>query len=246
MKFIDKRIVILLTATITPNSFDTLALTNPEDRRKQYIDALNFYLQHTDYSLVFVENSGESLRTYFTSDKNRIEFITFTSLPLPVDKGKGYKELEIMNFALSHSESFKQAYAIVKVTGRLKVLNIKKVIDDFLKSYHNQSIVSCNIYRTKKMDSRCFLFTIEFWPYLKERGTYINLKYSFESALWDAIESFQLVKENDYRFFCSPLKIEGVSGGFGTPYKSSAFVMFYKNLIHFYRTQINNRNVFRT
>lgn len=241
----DSRIVILLTATITPNTFDTLVLSNPEERRSQYLNALHFYLQNTNYPLVFVENSGESIKDYFKDYEDRIEFLSFTSIPSTVDKGKGLKEMEIINFAIIHSERIRHAKVIVKITGRLKVLNIKRITVDFLKTHHSLKLVSGNIYKIGKMDSRCFIFTTEFWPYLKERGNYVDLKYSFESALWDAIKNFCSEREGIYRCLSRPLRIQGISGGFGTAYNHGFFMMMFRRFKHFYLSRFKYRKIFR-
>ena len=66
--------VMLLTGTINPNSTDTLVLTDPDLRRAHYMDAIHFYLKNTHYPIVFVENSGESLKESFKAFGERIEF----------------------------------------------------------------------------------------------------------------------------------------------------------------------------
>jgi len=66
----DKNIVILLTGTVFPNSNDILALKDPEERKSQYIEAIQFYLSKTDFDIVFVENSGTSFRNAFTNFRN--------------------------------------------------------------------------------------------------------------------------------------------------------------------------------
>lgn len=243
----NSRIVILLTATITPNTFDTLVLSNPEERRSQYLNALHFYLKHTNYSLVFVENSGESIKDHFIDYENRIEFLSFTSIPSTEteDKGKGLKEMEIINFAIIHSERIRHAKVIIKITGRLKVLNINRITVDFLKVHHSLKLVSGNIYKIGKIDSRCFIFATAFWPYLKERGEFVNLKYSFESALWDAIKNFCISNQGIYRGLSRPLRIQGVSGGFGTAYNHGFFMMMVRRFKHFYLSRFKYREIFR-
>ena len=52
------RIVILLTACVNPNGMSKTVLQDVELRRKQYVNALNFYLQETSLPICFVENTG--------------------------------------------------------------------------------------------------------------------------------------------------------------------------------------------
>ena len=53
--------VIVLTACINPGKMIHTSLTDVDIRRRQYEDALEFYLLQTDYPIVFVENSGTDI-----------------------------------------------------------------------------------------------------------------------------------------------------------------------------------------
>ena len=53
--------VIVLTACINPGKMIHTSLTDVDIRRRQYKDALEFYLLQTDYPIVFVENSGTDI-----------------------------------------------------------------------------------------------------------------------------------------------------------------------------------------
>ncbi|WP_081211280.1 hypothetical protein [Salegentibacter sediminis] len=226
-------IVLLLTGTIERNSSDVLAVKDPEIRKQQYLEAISFYLANTPYKIVFSENSGYSLAEYFPGSE-RLEFITFQSPITSPDRGKGWKELEIIDYTLKKSGFIKETSIVVKITGRLKVLNINKLANPAQKLMSsNDKLVMSNIYKRLKMDSRCFLFTKEFWPYLKENGDSINLGFSFEKALWQAIMDFKIKEKGSYRQFSQPLRIKGISGGFGTPYKHGSLIIFAKQLKHF-------------
>ena len=71
--------VIVLTACINPGKMIHTSLTDVDIRRRQYKDALEFYLLQTDYPIVFVENSGTDISGDFRKfvDCGRLEFITF-------------------------------------------------------------------------------------------------------------------------------------------------------------------------
>lgn len=49
-------IILLLTACIKPNTTDKIVWTDPEERERQYIEAIKWYLTNTNYKLVFAEN----------------------------------------------------------------------------------------------------------------------------------------------------------------------------------------------
>ncbi|REG87733.1 hypothetical protein [Winogradskyella sediminis] len=234
-----KDIVILMTGTIYPNSFETLVLKQPEERKNQYVEAISYYLKETDLKIIFVENSGVSLAKKFETYKKRVEFLTFTALPDIPDKGKGAKELEIINYAFDNSIFIKKTSAIIKVTGRLKVLNINKLTNNFLLINRRQKkLLNCNIYKTKRMDSRCFIFTKDFWLYLKQAGISIDLKYSFEEAVWDSCLAY-LGESGVYKQFRIPLSISGVSGGFGTSYDDNLLTAYVKKIRHYLRVRSN-------
>ncbi|WP_452227731.1 hypothetical protein [Lacinutrix sp. MEBiC02404] len=237
MEILKKSVVLLLTGTINPNSFKTLVLRDPEIRKKQYIDAISYYLQNTNYNIVFTENSGVSLKEYFKEYENRIEFLVY-DLPKEEneanDKGKGFKELGIIDFSIKNSIKIKQADFIVKITGRLKVLNLNALVANLIRNNKkNHEIVSCNIFKLNKMDSRCFIFTLSFWTYLNSTGKKIDLKYSFEMALWEAVINYYNNK-GTFKQLIWPLRIEGVSGGFGTLYNDNLVRFTLKQIRHFF------------
>ncbi|HEY9183687.1 MAG TPA: hypothetical protein VIM94_00020 [Salegentibacter sp.] len=228
-----KEIILLLTGTIQPNSADVLAVKDPEIRKKHYLEAISFYLANTPYKIVFSENSGNSLAGNFP-ESNRLEFLTFHSPSSSPDRGKGYKELEIIEYTLRNSGFIKDSSIILKITGRLKVLNINKIVRPAIdRSLSQEGLVFSNIYKRLKMDSRCFMFTKGFWPYLRESGRSINLGFSFEKALWQAVVEFKTQGKGFYNQFPHPLRIQGISGGFGMPYKHGALIIFAKQLKHF-------------
>lgn len=225
-------LVILLTSTITPNSYTSLTIKDPLIRRQQYLETINFYLLNTKFKIVFVENSNDKLQN-FPLVPERIEYLTFYSEPLKPDLGKGYKELEIINYAIENSVFFKKANSIVKITGRLKVLNLDKLSRNFLKvAKKKNNLIYADPFAFKNMDSRCFFFTLDFWPFLKNVGRSINVQYNFELTLWDAIKEYNRIEGNDFVPLKYPLRIEGVSGSFGVNYKHSIYIHLVRYLRH--------------
>lgn len=89
---------MLLTGCVTPNVTDKLNYAaQPEERKRQYVDAIRWYLDHTPYKLVFAENSGCDLSPLFEDYKDRTEFLTYKDTTIS-NRSKGYKEMEILEY----------------------------------------------------------------------------------------------------------------------------------------------------
>lgn len=241
MKTINQDLVILLTATITPNSYSKLKILDPEIRKKQYLKALDFYIHKTPFKIVFAENSGDPLDG-FPLLPERIEYLTFKSEPIEPDRGKAYKELELIDYAIKNSAFIKEAKAVSKITGRLKVLNLNNLSKKFVRLLKkNSCLVYANSFKPRNMDSRCFFFTLDFWPYQKITGENINLQYNFELSLWDAIHLYKRAEGKVYEPLYIPLRIEGKSGFLGNDYNHSYllhYARYFRNLMQEYVTKV--------
>lgn len=127
-----REIVLLLTGTITPNIKTKMVQADPAARLNEYLMAVIWYLENTPYKIVFGENSG------FTEFKqkiesiggdrntNRLEYITYKTET--VTGGAGYNEWEILKRVRHESLFLKDADAVVKITGRLIITNIKGLL----------------------------------------------------------------------------------------------------------------------
>lgn len=129
INMLKENIVILLSACINPSGMPFTMLQDCNIRKNQYIKAINWYLVHTTFPIVFVENSGiyigDSFNEYIES--NRIEFITFNGNNYDKSLGKGYGEALIIEEAIEKSKLLSNCDNIVKITGRLIIKNIKKL-----------------------------------------------------------------------------------------------------------------------
>lgn len=101
--------ILFLTACVNPNGMAYTKLNNPEVRLRQYKEALDWYLAHTDMKILLVENSG----TDFSSDyqkrigEGRLEFLCFDGNSYDRSRGKGYGEAAIMEYGFGHSKLLK-------------------------------------------------------------------------------------------------------------------------------------------
>ena len=122
--------LLFLTASIHPDGMSFTKLQDSAIRRKQYIEAVRFYLNETDYPILFVENSGTDISVEFANEiaSQRLEIITWNGNQYQKSLGKGFGEMLIVAYALEHSRFLKCADIIFKITGRYRVLNIKSYV----------------------------------------------------------------------------------------------------------------------
>lgn len=126
----------IMTGTINPAlNMGNLALRDKEERLRQYEESLRFLLCSGAFSkVIFCENSayGTDEMSFLTDiaaeNGVALEMLSFQG---NVEKshihGKGYGEGEIMDYIFSHSDLIRTETYFVKLTGRLKVDNIKAI-----------------------------------------------------------------------------------------------------------------------
>ena len=129
-------IPLLPTATINPHGMVGATFT-AEERLEQYAEAVNFYLKSLpgDQSIVFAENSGciEEIQRRFANEP-RIEWFDASQLDegkrYDQHRGKGYNEVLLLDATVRRSRFIQEHGAFFKVTGRLRVLNLKKLLSE--------------------------------------------------------------------------------------------------------------------
>lgn len=217
----DRSLVILLTACIDPGGMALTALTDVDERRRQYTEALRFYLDSTELPVVFTENSGCDISTPFAKDiaEGRLEMFTFAGNK-DKTKGKGYGEAEIIEYALAHSKAIAQCRHIIKITGRLTVRNIADIIKQQQHSHNDH--VSCVFHTDFSFaDSRIFVASPALLHDFLTRREQMNdgAGVYFEHILANTI------KESDCSFlpFSHYPLIEGCSGSNGAKYSDQPF-----------------------
>lgn len=228
-------ITILLTACINPNTNDILAINDANERKAQYIDAFNFYINNTSYDIVFVENSGVNISNEIITPSlpnRKIEILTYKSKPMPIDKGKGYREMEILKYAIENSKIIQNSDIIIKGTGRLKLLNINKIVPT-LKNY-KQFISAWISIKNQTSDSRFFFCSIDFLQFFIKFQEKIDKKCNFEEILCFAIMQWKK-KNGNFIYPCLWYNIEGIGGGYGQIYnfsKRQYYTKCIKNLLY--------------
>lgn len=138
-------IPLLLTATVNPQGMKG-ANFDPKERVEMYVSALKFYASK-GLKVVFAENSGwirdglpvsgEWLEIMEKFDN--VEFVDVSddlsqnSIINPCydqNRGKGYNETILLHKAVLKSRFVQEAGCFFKITGRLKVMNIEKLLKE--------------------------------------------------------------------------------------------------------------------
>lgn len=132
--------VLLLTMTVNVNSGLGLTVLDPAVRLQQYSEALELWFASGAFSrIVICENSGYDGRTLrdsaacqaFLGNGGEFEYLSF--LPGNRDeiqaRGKGLGEMGILRHALTNSHLIAKATHVAKMTGRLYLRNIRKLLD---------------------------------------------------------------------------------------------------------------------
>lgn len=128
--------LLILTGTICPaKETEFLALRDEKERLRQYEESIRFFIHAEAFSkIIFCENSdyGKEKLSYLEEEaKGRHTMLEILSFRGDGGKakihGKGFGEGEIMKYIFENSVLLKGEPSFVKVTGRLKVDNIKKI-----------------------------------------------------------------------------------------------------------------------
>jgi hypothetical protein len=232
--------VVLLTATIFPEDMPFLKRADPVVREADYRWALKGWLDGTGYdTLIFCENSGASLNhleeyaRQVNRHKHRVIFLSAPKSPGARELGKGYGEMEIIQYALDNVPTIDPRQLIVKVTGRLRAANATRLLR---RLELMQGDIFCSL-RAKltQADSRLFAITSEcarehFFPRKSDISDH-KARY-IEHALGDAVHSTILGGGTWSPLPCSPL-LFGHHGTSGERFGYSPFLRIRSQARHF-------------
>ena len=210
--------VVLLTGCINPNGMIYTALNNPEERKVQYVRAIHFYLDKTNYPIVFAENSNTDISPLFQEsiDCGRLECLSYLGNQNK-EKGKGYGEAEIIEYTLNNSRFIDDNSIVIKITGRLIINNVCSII----KHLNTQcDFVSCQFHSDLKFaDSRLLCATTAFYHYFLGYKDLINDR---DGIYFEHILSSSVLNTNiRYIPFSEEPIITGESGSTGVTYQTN-------------------------
>ena len=217
--------VILLTSCVNPNGMPFTALSDINVRKQQYFDALRFYVNNTPLPIVYVDNSNVDIKEYNVISNivdDRLELLSFDGNH-DKEHGKGYGELEIIDYAIKHSNiiNSNKNVSIIKITGRLVIVNIMTILNQL--KYNilpSSNSVICSMNSDFSMaDSRLLIAPLNFYKRLIENRMAIN---DSEGVYLEHVLCSLIKKQNLYAFhtFFSEPQYQGVSGSTNITYEA--------------------------
>ena len=217
--------IILLTSCVNPNGMPFTALSDINVRKQQYLDALRFYVNNTPLPIVYVDNSNVDIKEYNVISNivdDRLEILSFDGNH-DKEHGKGYGELEIIDYAIKHSNiiNSNKNVSIIKITGRLVIVNIMTILNQL--KYNilpSSNSVICSMNSDFSMaDSRLLIAPLNFYKRLIENRMAIN---DSEGVYLEHVLCSLIKKQNLYAFhtFFSEPQYQGVSGSTNNTYEA--------------------------
>ena len=201
-----------------------LVIRDEQERLRQYEESICFLLQSQAFSkVVFCENSNYGTEELSHLEKSArqngidLEMLSFQGNVEEVCiHGKGYGEGEIMNYVFSHSRLIKEESYFVKITGRLKVDNVKDIVNHMnqKRTYFNiPNRTITNIYDTRiygmPIEQFKNFFLNSYKQVADKQGIFLEMVYT------------QILQKYNIRVFNFPRypRIVGVSGSGGLKYE---------------------------
>lgn len=233
--------VLLITGAIDIRGFviPSTTITGVNERLSQYLNCISYAITHYQSisEIVFCENTNfnynyTSLKEEALKKGKKLEVLSFKGNYAKIEqKGKGFGEGEIIKYALNTSEILAKCDSFFKLTGRLIVGNMDKIVattsSDNSFIYHPKTI-----YRMPVDHIETFFYKVN--------------KNLYTRYLVDAYEE---VDESRYRYlehiFCEHLsnfnlqsfqlapQISGISGTSGDPYISGTKATVLEKINYF-------------
>lgn len=229
----------IMTGTISPApDMGNLILRDTEERLRQYEESLHILLCSGAFSkVVFCENSnyGTASMSYLTGIAKEngvaLELLSFRgNVEKSRVQGKGYGEGEIMEYIFSHSDLIRTETYFVKLTGRLKVDNIKAIASRInqqrtyfnipnptIRNYYDTRIYGMPIKQFKDY------FLDSYNKVIDERGIFIEIVYT------------QILHQHNIKVHNFPRypRVVGVSGSGGLIYEYTEWKCKIKDVLSF-------------
>lgn len=214
--------VLLITGCINPdNETPFLKIRDSSTRRKQYMESIRFYIEESHAKkIVFCDNSNQkadnNLEQIVKKNNKEFEWLSFCgNIEKAVEKGKGYGEGEIIDYALNHSRLLEESDYFVKVTGRILVKNINILLAAMNK---RRTYFQCN--SDNNVDTRLYgMPKHSYRDYFRDVYKTVDDTngYYLEHAFAKVIHDYSV---NIQHFVVCP-NISGISGSTGEHYDLS-------------------------
>lgn len=217
---------LIITGCIAPVSQKYLVLTNTEERLRQYINSIKYYLEKSCFKkIIFCDNSNydykykDDIYNIATKMGKKFEWLSFLgNTQKIVNQGKGYGEGEIIKYVLKNSTILKSCSFFAKVTGRLIITNINEILQKV--NFNKYKIfMNADIYRKRGIDTRFYIIRKDIYI-LNYMNIYKKVNDNIESPI--ALEDIfylktQKCKTGWHNIFPFP-RFLGISGGNGRNY----------------------------
>lgn len=161
--------ILLITGAIGITAFQVpyTKLTDTKARLQQYIESIDYAIEHYHRvnHIIFCENTGyiynyAELQEKAKQNGKTLEVIRFPGNYQAIEaKGKGYGEGEIVKYALKESETLRNSRFFYKLTGRILVSNMDRVMDSS-QSENNFIFLSYLEPRSQKGRARTLLYKV--------------------------------------------------------------------------------------
>lgn len=214
----------VITGTVKPSvDINQLAVKSEKERKKQYEESLLAMIESGAFQkIVFCENSNcreeKWQRPYALAEEKgvELEILSFQGdLEQTAIHGKGYGEGEILAYVFTHSRLIQAEPFFVKITGRLKIDNIKCIAERLRpqQTYFNipnrtrRDIYDTRIYAMPKKQFE-ELFLNSYGRVQDDKGVFLEMVYT-------GILLKNRIKVNN---FPRHPRITGVSGSTGITY----------------------------
>lgn len=222
--------VLLITGCINPVPQKYLVLKEIRPRLEQYIQSIKFYILKSNFkSIIFCENSDYNygnVNELINLAKNagkKFEWISFKgNFEKTALQGKGFGEGEIVEYALENSKLLQKCEYFTKITGRLIVTNINKVLD--LTNFDKFNIfMNRDIYRRKGVDTRLYIIKKEIYiKYFLKAYENVNDNAIHPLALEDIFYVNVLQHKAEWINLAVYPRFIGISGGNGKNYAAES------------------------
>lgn len=222
---------LLITGSIKPENVPFLTIIDPNERLKQYIESISWYIEKSDIKdIVFCENTNyyfDTTHLLELAEKNNknLEILQFKGNNTKVSQfGKGWGEGEIIKYCIENSEIVKNKEFFLKVTGRVIVKNIDKIISkiDIDKCYFIK--LQYNMMSTVFYGTNIDLYN----KYFLNGYNYVNdlEGYYLEKVFYDIIKKAERsLNVNSLPFYP---KYVGISGSSGADYGEISLLSLIK------------------
>ena len=218
--------VLLITGAIAikGSNVPSTLIVDVDVRLSQYLDSIDYAISHyeTISEIVFCENTNfifnyKPLQEKALKYGKKLEIVSFNGDYLNIQKkGKGYGEGEIIRYALNNSEILLKCDFFYKLTGRLIVKNMDKIVfttnSDNSFIYHPKTI-----YKIPKDHIETFFYKVNKKLYLEHLA---DAYEQVEESIFQYLEHifYKRLSSHGIRSFRYAPLLSGFSGTSGESY----------------------------